>query len=570
MRYSYVDNTADGETSLFDVPFGYLAKAHVSVLVDGVEAPFTWFNSTTIQLEDVPAEGAVVRRKRTTPKDTPIVDFSDASTLTESELDLSTLQNLYVAQEADDKAEDIRQSAIDAAVEVAVPAATEAATEAATAAAIATAVPAATAAAVAAAVPEAIEQATAAATAAAVAEATEVAEQVATETSRSVPEVESGDTNKVLVATPVGSPPYAWLDPLTPIMAAATAAQAAADAAQADADTAQATAVAAGNEATSALIASAAANTNANGRVSKSGDTMTGELSIQPASGTAANLSVITTGAANASVDIRAPNQRASAVYLRTGSAVRWGFYKGGENETGSGNAGSDFHLTRYNDAGTAIADVLQASRATGAINVIGALTIGGAVTCGGSLSVTGDSTWAMYTSGGTRVTQYGAGWYWGWNTATGDLQWNMATGNYFQLRVDGSLIWNGGSAWKLGGGVWSDLSDRRTKRNIRDYTAGLSEILSLQPRQWNAHPDTGRDPNTVFVGGVADELYEVLPEMICPAPQPVTIEGETITDLLGVDASVLPWALVNAVKELSAKLDAATARIAQLEGTSQ
>lgn len=116
MRYSYVSYTGNGSVKQFSVPFSYINKDHVSVTVDGASAPFTWFNATTVQVTTTPPNGSVVKIKRVTPKDVPLADFNDASTLTETALDLATTQNLYVAQEGDDKAEDIKQEAIDAAV----------------------------------------------------------------------------------------------------------------------------------------------------------------------------------------------------------------------------------------------------------------------------------------------------------------------------------------------------------------------------------------------------------------------------------------------------------------------
>ncbi|HWL80109.1 MAG TPA: phage tail fiber protein [Roseomonas sp.] len=115
MRYSYSDYTGDGSTKLFSVPFEYISQDHVSVTVDGASASFTWLNSNTIQLPSAPPVGAVVRVRRNTPKEVALVDFNDASVLTESALDLATRQNLLIAQEADDKAEDIVGEAVEAA-----------------------------------------------------------------------------------------------------------------------------------------------------------------------------------------------------------------------------------------------------------------------------------------------------------------------------------------------------------------------------------------------------------------------------------------------------------------------
>lgn len=104
MALSSVSYTGDGTTRLFAVTIPYLAKAHVKVYVGGVEdTTFTWTTASSITTTGTPALSAIVLIKRTTPT-TPLVDFVDGSTLTESLLDTSNLQNLYVSEETQDTA----------------------------------------------------------------------------------------------------------------------------------------------------------------------------------------------------------------------------------------------------------------------------------------------------------------------------------------------------------------------------------------------------------------------------------------------------------------------------------
>ena len=84
------------------IPFGYISKTHIKVYVDGVEdTAFTWINDSMIRTSVTPAPGAVVERRRITPKE-PLTDFVNSSTLNEADLDRSLIQSLYVAQEAFD------------------------------------------------------------------------------------------------------------------------------------------------------------------------------------------------------------------------------------------------------------------------------------------------------------------------------------------------------------------------------------------------------------------------------------------------------------------------------------
>lgn len=106
MSYSFVQYSGNGSATHFAVPFDYIAKAHVSVSINGVaDSSFTWADASNVITSTVPANGSVVDVRRTTPVTTPIVDFSDASTLTASNLDTASLQFLFVCQEAADLAD---------------------------------------------------------------------------------------------------------------------------------------------------------------------------------------------------------------------------------------------------------------------------------------------------------------------------------------------------------------------------------------------------------------------------------------------------------------------------------
>lgn len=105
MAYSFVQYTGNGINTLFNVPFGYISKSHVTVKVNGVSTSFTWNSDTVVSVSPAPANLAVVEVRRTTPVTTAVVDFQDAGTITEAMLDENTAQMLYIAQEAFDAAD---------------------------------------------------------------------------------------------------------------------------------------------------------------------------------------------------------------------------------------------------------------------------------------------------------------------------------------------------------------------------------------------------------------------------------------------------------------------------------
>lgn len=109
MALSFVQYTGDGSTTTFAVPFPYIAQSHIQVKVDGVlkTAPtdYTFPTTSTLQFPTAPLNGLIVEIRRVTPRIERLVDFQDASTLTEATLDQDSNQNFFVAQEAFDLAD---------------------------------------------------------------------------------------------------------------------------------------------------------------------------------------------------------------------------------------------------------------------------------------------------------------------------------------------------------------------------------------------------------------------------------------------------------------------------------
>lgn len=169
--------------------------------------------------------------------------------------------------------------------------------------------------------------------------------------------------------------------------------------------------------------------------------------------------------------------------------------------------------------------------------------------------------------------------------------------------------IYSGGSIWldpgatfcfvgttnaqKAGGGPWIATSDARIKDVHGEYTRGLDAILKLRPVtytykgndtpsevlsavQVEGEPEVmqvvaGEAPypasahhlvaktKAQLVGLVAQEVETVFPDMV--SKREGYIDGKKVNDLRSIDTNNLIYALVNAVKELSA-------RIQVLEGT--
>jgi len=104
--------------------------------------------------------------------------------------------------------------------------------------------------------------------------------------------------------------------------------------------------------------------------------------------------------------------------------------------------------------------------------------------------------------------------------------------------------------------------SDYRLKENVVGIAGALDAVQSMRPVTftWKYSPTSG-----VFSGFIAHELQEVWPEAVSGEKDAMCGDGDT-PDYQAVDQSKLVPLLIAAVQELTAKLEAAEARIATLE----
>lgn len=111
----------------------------------------------------------------------------------------------------------------------------------------------------------------------------------------------------------------------------------------------------------------------------------------------------------------------------------------------------------------------------------------------------------------------------------------------------------------------WATTSDQRLKKNIVDSAKGLAEIKQVQVRNFNYKSDEemplgengkplakGFDSETTQTGFIAQELQAVLPEAVRTGGNGV----------LSVQLDPVVYALINAVKELSAEVESLKAQI--------
>jgi hypothetical protein len=128
-------------------------------------------------------------------------------------------------------------------------------------------------------------------------------------------------------------------------------------------------------------------------------------------------------------------------------------------------------------------------------------------------------------------------------------------------IQPNGGGVYQGNNAT-----TWSITSDRRLKKNIVDNNVGLDAIKSIQVRNFEYRLPEEIDSELkasdavkksgVQLGVIAQEIQAVLPDCV----------KQESTGVLGLQSDNLIWYTINAIKQLSAALDAANARIAALE----
>ena len=304
-------------------------------------------------------------------------------------------------------------------------------------------------------------------------------------------------------------------------------------------------------------------------------------------------------------------------------TTARWAMALGDNAAESSGNAGSDFKLWRYNDAGTQLDAAMTINRATAAVGFTGSISAGDIYAnrsansgcCflgssglhyvyydgasynmpGGQLTLGGDLVAAnIYLSGGVNA----GGSVWVNNGGAAAALYFTAGTNYiyyaggaysFNANSVGAIMYAGSmqssaECYKPGGGPWAATSDVRIKTVVADYTAGLSAIAELKPVRYKYKGNDTREPpkqgETVpyttsqnyeaamqgkeYIGFRAQQIEDHFPELVSQASG--YIDGVLVHNLRRVDTNALIYALVNSVQELAASRQELLARVEKLE----
>ena len=255
--------------------------------------------------------------------------------------------------------------------------------------------------------------------------------------------------------------------------------------------------------------------------------------------------------------------------------------------ETG-GNTGSDFRINRYDDLGNFIDVPFGIFRSTGQAFFSGAPGDQKPVMVINKISGSGLQS-SMIQGRVANINR------WGIALGDGSPEVGGNSGSNFKVNryddsgnfIDFSIVVNRqsnvfavtGGALKPGGGLWGDTSDARIKTVTGEYEQGLEAVRQLrpvtykyrgnditstpdklervsrgQPSPESAHYTVAKEGRE-FVGLVAQQAERSMPEMVKSVSG--MIDGHTVNDLRVMDTTALTFALVNACKELAARVEA-------------
>lgn len=108
-------------------------------------------------------------------------------------------------------------------------------------------------------------------------------------------------------------------------------------------------------------------------------------------------------------------------------------------------------------------------------------------------------------------------------------------------------------SAGKPGGGMWSNASDARLKKDVKDFEDGLDAILKIRPVWYRYNGKAGLPTDEKYVGVIAQEIQKIAPYTIESYKYEKNGKKE---QYLGYNGTALTYMLINAIQELNEIVD--------------
>jgi hypothetical protein len=279
---------------------------------------------------------------------------------------------------------------------------------------------------------------------------------------------------------------------------------------------------------------------------------------------TTAGIATLAPPAGDAAIYLaKSGSAKTNLIVGQTGASNRWFMAMGDNTAESGGNAGSNFALSRFNDAGAYIDTPFFINRNDATVGFSSTVTANAFKASGPyALQVTG----LEVGSGPTSYTQYPAI----CNPSYGSMniycqhipgtvvQWALSIASAGTFSFDGSG--NGKAP-----GTWVSLSDLRVKTDIKEIKSALEKIGKLTGCTYERTDLHNLDgTRSMHAGLIAQDIQAVLPEAVFEDKTPDgKIFGEDEPGRLSYATNGVVALLVNAVKELTARVEALEAAAA-------
>jgi len=185
--------------------------------------------------------------------------------------------------------------------------------------------------------------------------------------------------------------------------------------------------------------------------------------------------------------------------------------------------------------------------------------TISGNLNITGSLSLSGIKLADSDAGGYTKIYDYSV---FPALQLSGAANYYDQTSHYFRSRTAVLYAEFTATGCANVSGAWTTISDPALKENVSPYKRGLEAIVELEPVLFQYRAGTPfatvDAPSDVLIGLMADQVAPHVPEIV--GSQTATI-GKEEREIQTLEPGLLVFALINAVKELSAKVAALEAR---------
>lgn len=131
-----------------------------------------------------------------------------------------------------------------------------------------------------------------------------------------------------------------------------------------------------------------------------------------------------------------------------------------------------------------------------------------------------------------------------------------IANGAALISNIDNMALQVNGQAGKNDGqSLWTLISDRRLKKDIKPFEDGLDLLMKVQPVKFKYNGKLGTNPETEQVGVIGQDIGKIFPYMISSVGKSETEKDGKDEDALMFNGHALTYVMINAIQELAQRV---------------